>query len=322
MNKKLVLYLMLISAPFIFPIQAVYSAIPQINAETEVNIDEDDKTYSEKDIIKRLSIKDKLQKTPEVQIRDFIKKYNRYSEQNKFDKLKELDTENFVNNDGFDRETLFKMIQTATTSYKNIKYTTDIKEIKVNGKYATVKAHETASAQSDKISEKIDDTGIVVSEIDYVDYLVKEGNKWKIQVSEIQSEEVSMKYGEAKNMKVEINVPLCVSAGAQYEADVWANTPDGSFALGSIVNERITYPQDNVKDIFRAIKSEKLSRVLTANNKNDNEYVTVSIALTRAEVEPTAININMTGAAFAMKRVNVVSFNKMDNNKDDNGKQK
>ena len=79
--------------------------------------------------------------------------------------------------------------------------------------------------------------------------------------------------------------------------------------VGSIVNEPIVYPQVQTKDVFRAIKSETLSRVLKANKDGNNEYATISIAITRAKVEPPSFVIDMTGMAFIMKRVNVFSVN-------------
>lgn len=310
MNKKNFLCLIIFTAMFFTPLQKSFAApsVPKINAQAEVKVDNENNSYSEAEIIKRVSLKNKLQKSPEAQINSFIKKYNHYSEKNNFAKLKEMYCDDFVNNDGFDKDTIFKMMQMASGAYKNMKYTTEIEKIKITGKYALVKAHERATAQTDNLADKIQDTGIVVSEIDYVDYLVKEGNKWKIQATEVLSEEVSMKYGEAKNMDIEITTPSCVPAGSEYEVSLSANTPDGSFALGSIVNEQIVFPQMQNKDIFRAIKSEKLARVLTANKENHNEYTTISIALTRAEVEPPQVNINMTGMAFAMKRINVIPF--------------
>ncbi len=310
MNKKFLLSLMILTAFICSGSSQVFAApaVPKINAQTEVKVDTNNNEYTEAEIIKRVSLKNKFQKSPEAQIQSFIKKYNHYSEKNNFAKLKEMYCEDFINNDGFDKETLFKMMEMASGAYKNTKYSTEIEKIKITGKYAMVKARETASAETDNLTEKINDTGIVNSQTDYVDHLVKEGNKWKIQATEILSEEVSMKYGEAKNMNVEIISPACVPAGSEYEVSISANTPDGSFALGSIVNERIVFPQEQNKDIFRAIKNEKLARVLTANKDGKNEYTTISIALTRAEVEPPQVNINMTGMAFSMKRINVIPF--------------
>ena len=177
MNKKNLLCLMIFTAMFFVIGQKCSAAptVPKINAQTEVKVDSENNAYKEAEIIKRVSLRNKLQKSPEAQINSFIKKYNHYSEKNNFKKLKEMYCDDFVNNDGFDKDTIFKMMEMASGAYKNTKYTTEIEKIKINGKYAIVKAHEKATAETDNLTDKISDTGYVVSEIDYVDYLVTIG---------------------------------------------------------------------------------------------------------------------------------------------------
>jgi hypothetical protein len=89
------------------------------------------------------------------------------------------------------------------------------------------------------------------------------------------------------------------------------------FIVGSIVNEEIVFPQQSNKDVFRSIKYDELARILTANKNNNNEYATASVALTRAQVEPASIVLNMTGIAFVMKRVNVLSTTKKNSLKEE-----
>ena len=48
------------------------------------------------------------------------------------------------------------------------------KELTEEIKSIAVKAHETASAKTERLAKNIDDNGIVVSEIDYVDYLINQ----------------------------------------------------------------------------------------------------------------------------------------------------
>ena len=93
--------------------------------------------------------------------------------------------------------------------------------------------------------------------------------------------------------------------------------PDGVFIVGSISNEPIVLPQVINKEVFRSVKNETLTRVLKANTDGNNEYATASIAITRAQVEPNSVVINMTGMAFVMKRVNVTALNKNVNIKEE-----
>ena len=286
------------------------SAIPQKDVNTNITVEAYDEDIEETDIIKKVSFRDKFKRSPESQIISFFKKYNRYSSKNNIEKLKELYSDDFINNDGFNKKTIFKMMEMASGAYKDVSYVTDIESIKVDGNYAVVKAYEIATGETIKVIDKLQDTGTISSEIYYTDYLKKEGNKWKIVASYVNSEKVELKYGEAKNMVVDVVAPQTVPAGSEYEVSITTKTPDGVFAVGSIVNESIVYPQVQAKDVFRSIKSESLSRILKANTENNNEYATISIAITRAQIEPPSVVLNMTGMAFVMRRVNVLSVNK------------
>lgn len=310
-NKKSLIYLFFITLIInIFAMQSfAVPNIPQKDANITVSVEADDEECEESDIIKRFSLRDKLKRTPEAQIRSFFKKYNRYASKNNVAKLKELYDDDFINGDGFDKETVFKMMETAASAYSDTTYTTDILSIKVEGNNAVVKVHEVAVGETIKKVSKVNDTGHITSDMYYTDYLKKEGNQWKIISTVIESEIVELKYGEAKNMQVSVFAPECVPAGSEYEVSIKTVAPDGVFLVGSIVNDRIVYPQVQSKDVFKSIKKEDLARLLTANKKNNNEYATMSIAITRAKVEPPSVVLSMTGMAFIMKRINVISAN-------------
>ena len=166
------------------------SAIPQKDANINITVEADDEDFEETDIIKKVSFRDKFKRSPEAQIQSFFKKYNRYSSKNNIEKLKELYSEDYINNDGFNKETIFKMMEMASGAYKDVSYITEIESIKVEGNYAVVKAYEIAKGETIKVIEKLQDTGSILSEIYYTDYLKKEGNKWKIVATEINSEKV------------------------------------------------------------------------------------------------------------------------------------
>ena len=157
--------------------------------------------------------------------------------------------------------------------------------------------------------DKINDTGSINSEIRFVDYMKKEGNKWKISATEVVFEKVVLAYGEAKSLPIDISAPDCVAAGSEYDVTLKTTAPEHTFLVASIVNDRIIFPQEQTTDVFRAVKSDELSRILKANKTNNNEYATASLALTRAKVDPSSVVLNMTGMAFVMKRVNVLPIN-------------
>ncbi len=311
MNKKNLVFIFFILGFILFSCNQVYAvtAIPQKDANIAVTVDSIDDESEEFDIIKKISLRDKFKRSPEAQINSFFKKYNKYSSKNNIEKLKELYTDDYINNDGFNKETIFKMMEMASGAYKDVSYFTEIESIKVSGNYAVVKAYEIAKGETIKEVERLKDTGSILSEIYYTDYLKKEGNKWKIMASEINSEKVELKYGEAKNIIVDVSAPKTVPEGSEYEVSMKAQTPAGVFVVGSIVNEPIVYPQVQSKDVFRTVKSETLSRILHANKDKNNEYATISLAITRAKIEPPSVAIDMTGMAFIMSRVNVLSVN-------------
>ena len=299
------------------------SAIPQNYDNMTVETADEDSENQETDRIQRVSFRDKFKKSPETQINNFFKKYTKYSIKGDNEKLKELYSENYVNNDGFDKTTVFKMMEAAGEVYKDVKYNIEVQNISVDGNSAIVKVHEKATGVTTKPMPRMGDNGIINSDIFYIDYLQKEGTDWKITNSNVLSEKVELKYGEAKNSVLDIKAPECVTAGAEYEISVNTTTPDGVFVVGSIVNDPIVFPQRQNKDVYRALKNDALARVIKANTDGNNEYATVTLAITRAKVEPAAVVINMTGMAFAMKRVNVFALkNNIKTEEDVNGSAK
>lgn len=288
-----------------YAITAAAEKTEQLSATVNVT----DISEDEADVIKKFSFRDKLQRSPQAQIKSFYKDFNKYSEKSDIEKLKNLYADSYMNNDGFDKKTIFIMMDKAKDAYKDVQYTTTLDKIVVNGNYATVDIHEIAIGTTTKKQEEINDYGLVSSDIYSTDYLKKEGNKWKIVSSEIKSEKVSLKYGETKNMPIELIAPEAVGAGSEYDVKVITKSPDGVLVIGSIVNEPVTYPQAQKKDVFKSVKKEVIERVLTANKDNKNEYAAVTIGVTRASIEPPRVVFDMTGMAFVMSRVNVYHKN-------------
>lgn len=258
-------------------------------------------------IIKKFSFKNKLQRSPENQIKSFYKNFFKYSEKDEVEKLKSLYSETFINSDGFNKNTIFKMMSESADVYKDITYSSNIEKISADENYAVVDVHEFAMGSTTKKNEEVDDYGIITSDLYYTDFLKKEGNKWKIISTRINNEKLALKYGEAKTMPVTITAPSLVPAGSEYDARVDIKSPDGVLVIGSIINEPIVYPQVKGKEVFRSVKSDILERVIKANNDNYNEYVSATIGLTRATIEPPNVLFKMAGMALVMSRVNVVS---------------
>lgn len=309
MNKKL-LYtigtLLTLIAIANTPANAIVT-IAQSNEPIKVSTEVTEQKSEEEKIIKRVSLRERFQRTPDAQLNSFYKKYNKYSEKNNLEKLKTLYSDSYINNDGIDKKTVFKMMEEASLAYKNVDYTTEIKEIKANGNYATVEAIELAEGETAKEYPNLQGTGSVSSKVVYTDYLKKEAGKWKIISTDIREEDVALKYGRAKLMTTEVTGPNCVPAGSEYDISVKINTTSEDFVVGSITNEKIKYPQEQPKDVLKSMKYDEISRILNANTDGYNEYATISLAVSQAEIEPDAIVINMQGIAILMHRINVIA---------------
>lgn len=312
MLKRTTIFLIMISALINISADRAYSvtAVPQSTKDVDLPVIETVDNHEYTDIINKVSFRDKFKKTPETQIDNFFKKFAKYSQKNNIEKLKEMYTEDYINNDGFSKKAVFKMMEMSGDSYKNVKYDIKVLDTSINGNYAVATIQEIATGETTKPIEKFNGTGSVKSDIVYTNYLRKDGADWKITNSNILKENVELKYGEAKQSQITLDAPECVSAGSEYEVTMNAQTPDGVFVVGSITNEPIVLPQVINKDVFRSVKNETLVRVIKANTNGNNEYATASLAITRAQVEPNSVVINMTGMAFVMKRINVMSLNK------------
>lgn len=308
MKRKIILNLLIIVfSIFIINLQTACALTP-VAEKAEKNsfkVDANQIKDDEAEIINRFSLKNKFQRSPEAQIRSFYKDFNKYSQKNEIDKLKSLYSDSYVNNDGFNKNTIFRMMTQAYEAYKDVEYTTTIEKIETNGNYAVVDVHEFAIGSTSKKQEEINDYGLVSSDIYYTDYLKREGNKWKITATNVMSERVALKYGETKGMPIEVIAPKLVPAGSDYDVKIKTKSPNGVLVIGSIVNEEIVYPQVQKKDVFKSVKSGTLERILKSNEKNHNEYVAVTLGVTRASIEPPQVVFNMTGMAFIMTRVNI-----------------
>ena len=307
---KLKLFVFILTV-IVFNLNSAFAIAPaskSIENLSSTEISSDKFSFEEDDVIKRVSLRDKFKRSPEIQVENFFKKFNKYSESNNVKKLKEMYSDSFVNNDGLDKETVFKLNEQASSSYKNIDYTTDLLSVKANEFYAVVEAVEKAKGETVEPFGQIEGVGEITSELHYIDYLRKEDGKWKIIATDIKSEKLYLKYGEAKNKKLETFAPSCVPANTEYEVTFKTEPSLNEFIVGSITNEEIKYPQSQVKDVLKKVKDGTLSRVIKSNSNHYNEYATVSVAMTKAVVEPGAIVVKMTGASILMSRVNVLKI--------------
>lgn len=246
---------------------------------------------------------------PKADIQRFIDKHNKYATDHNLEKLKSLYTDSYVNTDGFDKETYFKMIQKTWDLYPNVLYSMQIKEVSIKDDYATVQVIETAVGTTKESFENIKENGAIESTSYTLYYLQKFGRDWKITSNNILEENTSLKYGDAKDINIRLNAPTQVKGGQDYTTTMNIDVPSNTFVLASLSNEPIIYPQVQPKDVFRNVrKNGVLERVFTANKDEYNEYAIASVGITKASiVNSQNISINVTGMAFLMTRINVLN---------------
>lgn len=246
---------------------------------------------------------------PQQEIKSFFDKNTKYSNNHNVEKLKGLYAESYMSSDGFDKETYFNMIQKTWDTYPSVVYSSEIKDVCINGDYATVYVNESASGETKEAYENIQEKGKIDSKSYTIYYLQKFGKIWKVTSTDILQETTSLCYGDAKNLNINLSAPTQVKAGESYTATMNIDVPLGTFIIASLSNEPIIYPQGQPKDVFRNVKrGGVLERVFTANKDGNNEFSVASVGVTKAAiVDSQSISINITGMAFIMTRVNVLN---------------
>ena len=146
-------------------------------------------------------------------------------------------------------------------------------------------------------------------------FLKKTKDGWKIVSDVILTEDTYLSFGELVTHQPVLNVPYQTQANKNYTATLEFSAPKDTVAIASINQEKVTFPQESAKENYRKLPEDGiLERFFTANNENTNEYVVASIGLTRPVFENKDLQINITGVAYIIKRVNVVPENKFINN--------
>ena len=224
-------------------------------------------------------------------------------------------SDDFINSDGFNKETYFKLIKDTWQSYPDISYSTVIKNINCSGNYATAEVTEKAVATSEEILSEDDIvTGELHSSADTIYYFKKSGSGWLISSEKILRETSSLTYGEARYTNIELSGPNQINAGEQYSALLTVDRPKNCVVVASLNQEKIVYPAQNAQDSFRKLSDDNtLERIFTSNKENVNEYVVASVALTRADA-----SIYLSGLGFVMTRVNIIPENNSIKQEDEN----
>ena len=247
---------------------------------------------------------------PQEQIKNLFKDYEKAGNKHKINQVKTFYHSNYVNADGFSYNSYFDLVGQTWDLYPDLQYSFEVKSIDVNGDYATVQIKETARGIAKEPSEYLADKGELESEAEFIYYLKKYGNQWKIISDSAIYEKTFIKYGDAKNIAFDIAAPGMTAAGEEYCVTFAADVPKDRILLGSITNEKITFPTERPKEVFRKLQENgMLERILKANNEGYNEQAVVSVGITKTEIgKDKNLKLSVSGVAFLMTRVNVTQI--------------
>ena len=246
------------------------------------------------------------------QIKKLLQVHNVYANKHDLENIKALYSDNYINNDGFNKEIYFKSIKDTWDECKDLTYSTKIISTDINGDFASVTVEEKATGTVYEQLETTAAAGEIHSKSTGIYHLAKINGKWLISGETLLKDESSLLYGESRFMNIELEVPSQVAAGESYTATVKVDTNDSdTYILGSIDKDLVTYPTQTPNPPMRAMpKSKVLERIIKANTDNIPEYAVSSLAISRAKDSAFGdYKVYMVGLACLMKRINVIPKN-------------
>ena len=245
-------------------------------------------------------------------IKDLFKVHDKFANAHDLKMLEVLYSDNYINNDGFDKKTYFKSIEQTWETCKDISYTTKILSIEVSGDNASVSVEESATGTIvDNLLDRVPISGEIHSKSKGIYYLTKINGKWYISGENSISDESSLLYGDARFMNIELQAPSQVNAGETYSILLKVDADNETFIVGAIDRDPVTFPSNTPKSELRALgPSKTLERYMKANTDNLNEYAVASMAISKVrKFAPDDIRVYMAGLACVMKRINVIPKN-------------
>lgn len=249
----------------------------------------------------------------EKEIRNVLNKQVELSDKRDLAGLRAFYSTDYRNSDAFDRDTTFALVKENFEIYPDLKISLKINNIDVQGKYAVANVTEYAS-KDDLKRDDIDYKGKLRAEAKTLYYLENINGKWLITSEHSLYEKNMITFGEAEYAGIELEIPMSVPAGKEYDAVLKINNlPQTAVVMGSITKSDAVYPipeEDDTNDPYRIFEDTALERILIANRDNINEYVSGTIGITRSKPLPNGdYKLYLSGLAFVMGKVNVIPEN-------------
>ena len=244
-------------------------------------------------------------------IKKVLELQDKFANAHDIEKLKRLYSNDYINSDGFNFESSFKMIEETWATYPDISYSTQIKNIEISDNYATVLVEETAVATPKEKFGDFETIGELFSKSRCVYHLEKHGPIWQVSSEKVIDEVSTLKFGEARYINIELSTPKQIGAGKYYTTTLKVDAPQDVTMVGSINQKKLVFPPEETKEVFRKVTDNTLERVFKANTNNVNESVVASVGFTHAQnYDESKIRVYLSGLAFIMTRVDVIPENK------------
>ena len=239
----------------------------------------------------------------------FFQEHVNYANKNDLSEFLRCYSPSYISNDGFNFESTSALFKDIWKQYYGIQYKNKVNSVAFYGDMAIVNVSEVARADINSENK----AGELKSYVDVIYYLERKGKSWVITGENVITEEICIQWGDAKSVAMYLESPQLVGAGEEYSAKLFIAPPQGLFAIGSISSDIVSYPQQTQKDVFKKFAQDfSLERLIKANTDNTNEYVVASVGYSRpsASVSMKGVNMNLSGYACLIRRVNVVPVNK------------
>ncbi len=161
--------------------------------------------------------------------------------------------DDYINNDGLDKKAVSALTQDFWKTYPDAKSYSKVKQIRVEGNFATIESRDMASGSTAKEMPGIGSKGDLKSISEGQLYIKKVGNNWKIIGDRIDYEKVRVAFGQARNLAATFSAPEQVKSGHQYSAKLELDLPPNLTAVASITSQPLSYPQPQPTDAWRPV---------------------------------------------------------------------
>jgi hypothetical protein len=110
-------------------------------------------------------------------IKELFKTHKEFANKHNSEGLKPLYADNYINNDGFNKTTYFKSVDSTWETCKDLTYDTKILSIDITGENASVEVLETASGTISEMLEAVEVAGEIHSRAEVIYHLIKINGK-------------------------------------------------------------------------------------------------------------------------------------------------